>query len=444
LAVVAVSATVAAAPWASATAAGTALNDAKFKVPSFGEFIASVRAAGHPPSGAAAQGQAVQEGALGELRAHILKSYQRVDSRQVKHSFVDENDSVFDCIPIRQQLALRDATEAVAKPPSPPWRAGRAFPRNDRLRPALGMVPDRKDRHGNATSCTAGTVPVRRLTLDDLSRFKTLGNFFRKWPEGVEVLRGGDVPRAAPSDGHLYAHARQYVRNLGGSSLLALWAPQVATDQIEFSLSQQWYAAVSDGNTQTVEVGWQVFPAFYGHTAPVLFIFWTADAYQSQMCYNLTCGAFVQIDPSVAIGGAFSSWTTSGYEPVEFQAGFLLYSGNWWLQVNGVWVGYYPGTLFGAGLLATGAESIDYGGETLVSARGVAPPMGSGMFAEAGYPYAAHQRDIFYYPPMGGLAQPVLTLEVPTPWYYSAFLMSYDAPWGTTIYFGGPGGTLQQ
>ena len=244
----------------------------------------------------------------------------------------------------------------MATPPSPPWLAGRAFSRNDRLRPALGMVPDRKDRHGNVTSCTAGTVPVRRLTLEDLSRFGTIGNFFRKWPEGVEVLLNGGVPRTAPTDGHLYAHARQYVRNLGGSSMLALWAPQVATDQIEFSLSQQWYAAVSDGNTQTVEVGWQVFPAFYGHTAPVLFIFWTADAYQSQMCYNLTCGAFVQIDPSIAIGGAFSSWTTSGYEPVEFQAGFLLYGGNWWLQVNGVWVGYYPGTLFGAGLLATGAE----------------------------------------------------------------------------------------
>src|SRR5262249_16764445 len=110
---------------------------------------------------------------------------------------------------------------------------------------------------------------------------------------------------------HRWAHAAQNVNNLGGHSYLNVWDPPIRADPI-FSLSQHWYVGGSGAGLQTAEVGWQVYPQMYGNTRPVFFIYWTADDYQTTGCYNLSCSAFVQTNNAWPIGGALSSWSTSG------------------------------------------------------------------------------------------------------------------------------------
>ena len=43
---------------------------------------------------------------------------------------------------------------------------------------SLGLT----DPFGNKISCDTGSIPMRRLTLENLSRFRTLQDFFSKPP----------------------------------------------------------------------------------------------------------------------------------------------------------------------------------------------------------------------------------------------------------------------
>lgn len=412
------------------------------QIPAFGDFIASVRSAEHR----FATGDAASEAASSEMRAHIVKSYEHVDPRQVRHSFADDNDSVFDCIPVGQQPALRGSAQPIPTAPDLPRAgAGRAGGGGGRDLPAAQLSQARHDRHGNAMACDRGTIPMMRMTPEGLARFDSLRSFFRKSPVGIDAAppdgRPSGEARAAAAATHRYAHAYQRVANLGGHSFLNIWKPPVGANQI-FSLSQQWYAGGSGSGLQTVEAGWQVYPQFYKTTNPVFFIYYTADGYTRTGCYNLSCGAFVQTSGSVAIGGSTGPVSVLNGAQYAREVAYYLSGGRWWLYVNGTSsgnaVGYYPASLFGSGALSRAASSIDYGGETVGTTSW--PPMGSGMFANAGFGRAAYQRSIYYYPTSGGAVHATLTPSQNWPSQYTVLLQNFGAPWNRSFFFGGPGG----
>jgi hypothetical protein len=194
---------------------------------------------------------------------------------------------------------------------------------------------------------------------------------------------------------HLWAHAAQSVPNMGGHSFLSVFDPPIGPGQV-FSLSQQWYIGGSGDGLQTAEAGWQVYPQHYGGSNPVLFIYWTADDYNTTGSYNLDAPSmFVQTSNSWMLGGALSSGATGG-EQQEIELAYHFSDGRWWLYVGGEdsshQLGYYPASQYGAGPLASGrAAEVDYGGE--VVGDGSWPPMGSGDFAGSGWQHA-YQRDI--------------------------------------------------
>jgi hypothetical protein len=410
-------------------------------IQSFDDFRNGLQTARHATYHAKPQARVGSPAAFEEQKQHLIKLY---GGLTVKHSFVDGSGQVFDCIPIDQQPALKLRGETLKTPPSLPQPVGAApSPSGARFAP---LGPDRVDRYGNAMSCPPGCVPMRRITLDELTRFESLGHYLRKSPRRgapapslVETPDTPDTPSGANPQ-HEYAHASQAIANLGGHSVLNVWSPAVTAPD-GFSLSQQWYVAGTGPGLQTAEVGWQVYPQHYGHNSPVLFTFWTRDRYGQTGSYSLEGGDFVQYSSTCPVGVAIENISQVGGAQIEIEIAYYLHDGAWWLFVGGTQaanaVGYYPVGLYQNGPMATAAAEIDYGGETVSS--GVYPPMGSGNFASAGAGRAAYQRSIEYYDLAGNMQQASLTPSQAWPASYTIALGSAPS-WGEFFYFGGPGG----
>jgi hypothetical protein len=222
------------------------------------------------------------------MKDYLLGLYQNVG---VSHSFVEDSQMV-DCVPLLQQPGLRGASAAevnaalaaglagpgapITEPPvpAPQLKSGPAAPGETR---ALDLTLPRGERDvfGNSISCARGSIPMRRITLDEMVRFPTLEEFLQgsKVNQGPLDVRGGGQNEIEPAnlDPHYWARGDQVVDNFGGDAWLNVWSPSVSPHQM--SLSQLWVVAGDGDNLQTVEAGWQVYPDKWGTDRAVLFIF---------------------------------------------------------------------------------------------------------------------------------------------------------------------------
>ena len=429
---------------AKAQSAGAAI-----PVVPFSEFVAGLRSTTAAQMTAQPMGAVKSTPAAEEMRQHLLKLYSGV---AVSHSYA-LGGQIFDCVPIEQQPGLQAAglspTGAkLATPPplSPAMALNQAAPGVSPGGQRQGLPGVQRetigaDAFGNKQGCGAGAIPMRRITLQEMSHFETLQKFFEKGPNGAGQAsdkRGGNLPPAI--NGHSYAHEYQYVTNYGGYAVQSMYNPYVYTGYGEiFSLAQHWYVAGSGAALQTAEIGLQNYPAKYGSENSALFIYWTADDYKNTGCYNLDCGAFVQTNSNWHLGAGFNNYSTVGGAQYELALGFYLYAGNWWMAAGSDWVGYYPGWRYAGGALSHNAQAIDYGGETVGSYYW--PPMGSGQYASAGWPRAAYFRSIVYRDAGNGSHAPSLSVSQQWPACYTATAPTWGgATWQTYFFFGGLGG----
>jgi hypothetical protein len=408
---------------------------------SFDEFLRGLRAAAPLQYMGRPNNRVASAAAFEEMRQHLLRMY---DGIHVRHSFALDTQ-YFDCVPLAEQpsVRLQGLTVAPSPPPPPPLPPGGSGTSFDDASPALQVAPDQtRDRFGNAVPCERGTIPMLRITLDDLSRFSSLREFFQKGPGGAgQGPFGKSQGRAGET--HKYAHAFQNVANFGGNSFLNLWTPKVNTTKGEiFSLSQHWYTNFrNDGRVQTVEGGWQNYPQLWGVRKSVLFIYWTADGYNATGCYNLSCPAFVQVDSRVPLGAPFQNYSKPRKAQYEVQLRWRLTDKKWWLYIGNIAVGYYPNSLYASGPLANQASGIDYGGETVGSTSW--PKMGSGKYPSKGYGLAAYHRYIYYFTSPSTASFAALTKSEPSPSCYKIDVTnnSSDPDYRTYFFYGGPGGT---
>jgi hypothetical protein len=375
------------------------------------------------------------------MRSHILQMYGGVTVENVTSFFFDGQH--VDCIAIKEQpTVFQFGIEHIEEPPmhaaSPGSTAAsgttHAFARGADSPLKLGLT----DQFGNTISCPEHAIPMSRLTLERLTRFTTLRDFFGKFPNNVE-LRGA----ANFEQGHKYAHSSQTVANFGGHSFIQLWNPVS-----DFSLSQQWFRGGPLTQEQTVEGGWIVYPDHFQTTNAVLFIHWTADYYASTGCYNLECPGFVQVNHNWWLGGPFFHYST----PASwwgFSMEWKLFNGNWWLYLRGSGavydpVGYYPTSIYNGGQMSRHAEGMNYGGEVGRKVGENWPPMGSGMLSTMGVNAAANQALIYYIPhnENGGVGVWANLYPIgDAPCYSANEVDSADGgDWGTFILYGGPGG----
>jgi Neprosin len=169
---------------------------------------------------------------------------------------------------------------------------------------------------------------------------------------------------------------------------------------------------------QTVEIGWTVDRGLNGDTAPHLFVYHWVNGQGT--CYN-GCG-FVQVSTANAPGMTVATGQSAQY-------GILFYQGNWWVQYNNDWVGYFPGSLWNNAY--TSAQLISAFGEVAESGSPSCTDMGNGAFGTAG-----NSSWISDYQLQGTSDAPDLSLNATTPADYG-----YGQTSPTSYHLGGPGGS---
>ncbi|KAK9075329.1 hypothetical protein SSX86_003652 [Deinandra increscens subsp. villosa] len=281
--------------------------------------------------------------------------------------------------------------------------------------------------HSNG-KCPKGTIPIRRRTQKDDVFVR---NHRKKSPFDPEL----------DDDNHEYAHA--YTEEgpfYGTQATFSVWNPNVQLAD-EFSLGQLWITAA---NYETIEVGWQVYPGMYGDSTTRLFIFWTNDGYQNNQCYNLDCPGFIQTNNEIVLGGSISP--TSEVDGYQNDMTVLVWKnpkdGNWWLEVGGKILGYWPSSLYTR--LSESASMLDWGGEVVndrIDGLHTTTQMGSGYFSEEGSGKASYIKNIQIVDEYNVFRSPgQLTTSVSRKDCYDLTMGNNDIyNWGTYLFFGGPG-----
>jgi len=287
-------------------------------------------------------------------------------------------------------------------------------------------------------------VPVPRI--DILSRLAqawncmglddVLSKYGDAHDQSVPPESGGTEPTPDQLFAHHYANTRQFGAVYGSSAVLKVEKPLVWQDS-EFSLAQVAVANRSAGPIQTVEVGWQVSRNEYGDDLPHIFVYYTTNAYEK---------------PGDYLGGY--NQEVYGWEQVshrkhprdalvlgsELAVTVHMYQGNWWVGINGEWMGFFPGSLFlPNGLGSVGSEVSWYG--EIVDYRADKTPtytaMGNGFFAG---PNTAYIRNIVFESlnQYSIYAPTVANADKPNCYSIESHSNS-GSSWGSYFYYGGPG-----
>src|SRR5580692_6671662 len=203
----------------------------------------------------------------------------------------------------------------------------------------------------------AGTVPVVRPDFSQLTRTISLKDYGSK--------RGGllvnkNRPNKNPADpdpfGYFHAMSSQSAKIYGCDGFLSVWDPSInnapgpGDDQ---SILQTWPQNYDKG-VQSIEAGWTVDRNLNGDTIAHLFTFYTTNAYSQEGNnlggYNRQYSGWVQYSPTVFPGIRINGASVQGGQQLDISIKYQLYQNRWWFGAQGIWMGYYPASLFNGGL----------------------------------------------------------------------------------------------
>jgi hypothetical protein len=377
--------------------------------------------------------------AFEEMRTYLLDLYKDV---RVEASFVETDGQAIDCIPTDQHPAARRWKGLTFTTPpevlTTPRSQDKGLPRA--VTPTTGEVTNRLPwalYRDTVRGFPAGTTPLYRTTLQQLSRFRNLAAFSAKGSLGDFA-----APRTGSAFPKRYATGEQDVDCFGGASHINVWKP-FATPTFQSTFSQQWYMAGHDGTLmQTVECGWHIDVTRYGNGDPHLFVYATRQNYdEGHSFFNGDGGVFKPVENPYTVPGAPLLVSQTDGAQVAYKMGFYRTSDAWCFYFDDHLIGRYPLVWFQNGPLATKATRAKFGGE-VGSSLPIWPPMGSGQHASAGYGKAAYQRAAFIHHTNGSALFANLSVAGSTTGSCYTVDITNDSgsEWGTYLYFGGPGG----
>jgi Neprosin len=259
--------------------------------------------------------------------------------------------------------------------------------------------------HERAERGPHGTVPIVQRDVDRITTAKSFQDFMSKHGRALRLQpdsAGRDV--ALPEDGtvHKYAYSAQWVTCYGCEGNINAWDPYVEWSD-EFSLGQCAIARGSGGSKQTVEAGHQEYRDRYGDWVPHLFIYYTTNGYTSSGDniggYNQDVDGWVQYSPYIYPEALSSPLSSFGGTQYIMNLKWQLYESNWWLRVNGRWIGYYPAGLFATFGLRNEAEKTAWYGEVVDSAAHAGTTrtdMGNGHWPYEGWRHCAYMSNLAY------------------------------------------------
>jgi len=260
-----------------------------------------------------------------------------------------------------------------------------------------------------------GTVPILRPDISRLTKKIRLEDYLNK--RGGRKLfrpRTKHDPADPASGGYFHNTDVQDGEFFGFSGIFNVWAPaiNVPKGDEDHSILQAWLANLR-GVRQTLEGGWTVDKSLNGDLSPHVFTYYTTNNYAKDGNnlggYNRQHKGWVQYSgpsttgrtlyPGIAIASV-SVFDGPQFEmPMQFQLQIdgATQDKNWWVFVDGIPMGYYPASLYGAGGMSGGTTSVSSGGEIYSGLKNPAltqNQMGSGFVAAAGLARAAYVRNL--------------------------------------------------
>jgi hypothetical protein len=373
-------------------------------------------------------------------RVEELRQY--IADRQAKRVVIKRtrtrSGQELDWVPIESQTA----DGIIAQPPQNTQSSPEEHPDRRTLR-AVGELelPD-------AERGPPGTVPLLHRNIDRIVSDVGLQNWLAKPGHGPRLPPARLFTLGAPSGENVHASAfQQGVVVYGTEGLINVWRPWVEWSD-EFSLGQLWLVAGSGPGTQTVEAGLQVRKDSYGDWEPHIFVFFTTNNYYSYGDYvggyNQDVEGWKQVSDTLFPGSGVTLLSQVGGPQYDMQFKVQLDRGNWWVSVNGVWMGYYQNGMFAINGMRFQADQAGWGGEVFDAAAHVgssSTDMGSGLFPWEGFGRAAYMRNLgVQVDQLGTIAPFTGTWRCEKPSCYDITgSLAGGGGWGSYFYYGGVG-----
>jgi hypothetical protein len=350
---------------------------------------------------------------------------------------------VLDWIPIESQLT---GSRKPAQPPSESMPLKR-IAGGRRFKPARFEL-----EHPDVERGPKGTVPVPRRNLKRLRPVRTLQDHLSKhgrqtYTMFINERDSVEIPRDLSS--HEYGSSMQSVTCYGAEGNLSIFDPYVQRSD-EFSLLQ--VALVREPGPkpkmQTIEAGWQKYPDLYGDWAPRFFVFFTTNGYTKSGDYiggyNRDVDGWIQVSDKMYPEALVGPISTPGGPQYVMHIKYQLHQRNWWFGCNGLWIGYYPASMFNPSGLRSKAGKVSFYGEIVDSKKdGVSSrtDMGSGYWPQYGWPWSAYMCNLRYQSKKDGSMSRYLgqVWESNPNEYGIQPLFNSNTAWESYCWVGGPG-----
>jgi hypothetical protein len=375
----------------------------------------------------------------------------RQSTLKIAKTTTTPSGQTIDWVPIESQ---HPDGKGAAPPPDELALADQSQDPQQPVSPATFELDDPKVERG-----PAGTVPILRPDISRLTRRVSLDEFLTK--------RGGAIVNkkrrnAQPTDpdpaGYFHNTDSQDGTFYGWDGILSIWDPKINTpegDGSDHSILQVWLQNYDKPHLQSVEGGWTVDESLNGDDKPHIFTYYTVNGYtqdgDNKGGYNRVNDGWKQHSSSVFPGIRVGPISAFGGTQWDISMKFKLHkqeSGkvNWWVAVQGKWIGYYPASLFDGGL-GHHVDWIGVGGEVysgLGNPEHTKDQMGSGHKAADGWRKAAFLRNLRNQTDMSGAMvnnNGTATSNVATPGgadpYTIQMHMNSGGSWKSYFYVGG-------